>query len=82
LTLTRQFVRVDTGGPDDEGCLLFDEHGTLVAVLVKLSGQHHGDIVGKWFLEYGFGILDKHDHPIFDTLDDAEKWVMSGACAP
>jgi hypothetical protein len=71
-------VQVNTSGPDEEGCLLFDKNGALVAVLVKLTGQHEDEVVGKWFLEHGFGILDNFGHPIFDSIEDAEAWVKSG----
>ena len=57
MSFTQQFVRVNTGGPDEEGCLLFDNDDTLVAVLVRLSDQHDPEYAGKWLLnkdsEYG-----------------------------
>jgi hypothetical protein len=47
MSFTQQFVRVNTGGPDEEGCLLFDNDDTLVAVLVRLSDQHDPEYAGK-----------------------------------
>ena len=37
MSFTQQFVRVNTGGPDKEGCLLFDNDDTLVAALLHGS---------------------------------------------
>jgi len=72
---SRQFVRIDTSGPDEEACLLFDERGALVAVLVRLSEQHSRELVGKWFLEHGFGAMETSEHPVFASIDDAETWA-------
>jgi hypothetical protein len=77
LSPSRQFVRVNTNGPDEEGCLLFDEYGALIAVLVRLSTQHATDVAGKWFVEHGFGALDYGEHPIFNSIDEAEMWAKT-----
>lgn len=76
MTLTRQSVRVDTGGPDEEGCLVFD-NGRLIAVLVRLSSEHDQMLDRKWFLEHGFGELDTSEHPVFDDLGAAEGWIAA-----
>ena len=68
-----QFVRVDTGGADEDGCLVFRD-GKLAAALVRLSEQH-GDMAGRWFLEHGFGGLDGPWYPLFDSLDAAKDWI-------
>src|SRR3954467_3012921 len=73
VTLTHHSVRVNTNGPDQEGCLLFDRNGALIGVLVRLSAQHDPEHAGKWFLEHGFGLLDGYEHPLFDTIEDAEQ---------
>ena len=72
-TVTRQSVRLNTGGPDEEGCLVFVD-GKLVAVLVRLSTEH-GDAAGRWFLEHGFGPLDTPEQPLFEDLGAAERWI-------
>jgi len=77
VTSTHQFVRVNTSGPDQEGCLLFDQNGALVGVLVRLSEQHDTEFAGKWFFEHGFGPLDNPEHPLFDTIEEAEQWISS-----
>ncbi len=67
-----QSVRVDTGGPDEEGQLVFvDER--LVAVLVQLSEQHD-DATGQWFLEHGFGRFGGPAQRIFNDLEAVERW--------
>lgn len=76
MTLTRELIKVDTGGPDEEGCLVFED-GRLVAVLVRLSSEHDSSLTGKWFLEHGFGPLDTSEHPIFDDLPAAERWIAA-----
>jgi len=75
VEITRQNVPVHTGSPDQDGCLLFAD-GRLVAVLVRLSGEHDPELVGKWFLEHGFGRLDAPEQPVFDDLDVAQRWVI------
>lgn len=60
---------------DAEGFLVFSDQG-LVAVLVQLSDMH-GEAAGQWFLEAGFGELDKHKHAVFRDLDTAQKWIAS-----
>ncbi|RZI59883.1 MAG: hypothetical protein EOP14_03410 [Pseudomonas sp.] len=66
-------VRVDTGGPDEEGRLVFVAD-RLVAVLVQLSDQHQ-ETAGQWFLEHGFGRLDRPRLPVFADLCAAQRWI-------
>lgn len=73
MTLELRTVRVDTGGPDEEGRLVFVAD-RLVAVLVQLSDQHE-DATGQWFLEHGFGRLNKPSLPVFADLDAAQRWI-------
>jgi hypothetical protein len=75
--LAHHFTRVNTGGPDQEGCLLFDGDSSLIAVLVRLSSLHEEGLSGKWFFEHGFGNLDNREHPIFDSIEQAEQWIAS-----
>ena len=78
MKLERQKTRVETGGPDEAGCLVFAD-GKLVAVLVQLSEMHES-MAGKWFVEHGFGPLERVEAGIFDDLDAAERWVEA-SCA-
>ena len=73
MSFTQQFVKVNTGGPDKEGCLLFDNDYTLVAVLVRLTDQHDPEYAGKWFFEHGFGIRNYYGHPLFNNIVEAEN---------
>ena len=85
MTLTLQQVFVETGGPDEEGRLVFAD-GKLVAVLVRLSEQHEDEgLAGHWFFEAGFGRLDGPSHPSFGDLRAAENWIarrLKGSAAP
>ena len=74
MKLTTTPVQVATGH-DEEGCLVFgDDH--LLAVLVRLSNEHK-DVAGQWFLEAGFGALDRQDHRIFADLKAGLDWIAS-----
>lgn len=74
--LQRQFVSLDTSGPDERACLFFAA-GKLVAIVVQLADEHNAAMAGKWFLERGFGALDRMEHPLFDDLDCAERWIAA-----
>jgi hypothetical protein len=75
MSLRLQPVQVATGSADGESQLVFHDD-FLVAVLVRLSDLH-GDNVGMWFLEAGFGRVDDPNPPIFADLDDAQAWIAS-----
>ncbi|MGE7157081.1 hypothetical protein ACQKJ1_25495 [Methylorubrum rhodesianum] len=49
--------------------------GFLVAVLVRLS-KIHGEKVGMWFLEVGFGRVHDPALPLFIDLAEAQDWVV------
>lgn len=72
MTLELQPVAVATSEPVD-GFLVFAE-GRLVAVISQLTALH-GDKAGWWFLEKGFGRLDRPDPPLFPTRAEAEAWM-------
>jgi hypothetical protein len=59
---------------DNDGLLVFSKAG-LVAVLMRLS-ELHEQAAGQWFLEAGFGELDRHKHAIFPDLDTAKNWIV------
>ena len=73
MNFALQPVRVATSIGGEEGCLLFSD-GHLLAVLVRLSDGYH-DLSGSWFLEHGFGRLDGPTHPVFETIDAAQRWI-------
>ncbi len=72
--ITLQPIPVMTGSQDHEGRLVL-VNGQLAAVLVRLSDEVHGEARGRWFLETGFGRCDGAEHPVFESLDEAEAWV-------
>lgn len=74
MSLRFQPVQVATGSPDGESQLVFHE-GFLVAVLVRLS-EIHGDNVGMWFLEVGFGRVHDPAPPLFTDLAEAQDWIV------
>lgn len=68
-----QPIAVDTGSPDREGMLVM-ANGLLVSVLVRLDASEHARS-GAWFIEAGLGRLAGRRAPVFDTLEDATRWV-------
>ena len=74
MTLSLRPVRVATGH-EEEGNLVFDDQGRLVAVLVHLSDKNE-IAPGQWFLEVGFGSLDSSSPPTFAALNTAKAgWI-------
>jgi len=65
---------------DAEGLLVFSDSG-LVAVLVRLS-ELHGEETGQWFLEAGFGEVDRHRRLPFPDLDAAQAWIKQRIAEP
>jgi hypothetical protein len=71
VTLQMQPTRL--AADDADGFLVFSDAG-LVAILVRLS-EIHEQAAGQWFLEAGFGQLDRHKHAIFPDLETAQNWI-------
>ena len=74
MNLRLQCVALATSGNDTEGLLVFHADA-LAAVLVRLSADH-GDEVGGWYLEVGFGRLETLPAPTFPNLDEAQDWIL------
>ncbi|WP_342110844.1 hypothetical protein [Methylobacterium sp. SI9] len=68
-----QSIAVDTGSPDRVGMLVI-ANGLLVAVLVRLDAPEH-ERRGSWYMEVRLGRLAKVRPPVFETLEDATRWV-------
>jgi hypothetical protein len=65
-----QSIEVLTASEDREGCLVLVD-GRLVAVLVRLGDTGHDPLLlGAWYLEAGFGLLDGQ-HGLFASLEEA-----------
>ena len=71
MTLTVQHIRL--GNVDDYHGVLVLDGDVLVAVLAQLS-LDHGERVGHWFLEHGFGVGLVTDAPFAD-LKIACDWI-------
>ena len=75
MEITSQPVRVSVGPLDEEGQMVLVD-GTLVAVLVHLTGPTNTPALhGKWFVEAGFSPLSAQ-HELFASLEEAEDWVL------
>lgn len=77
LAIAMQRVDVDTGSADREGRLIF-RCGRLVGLLVRLDGEEHGQMRGRWHLEAAF---DGRRRPsrLFSTPSQAEEYLRQGA---
>jgi hypothetical protein len=75
MDITWRPVRVGVGSLVEEGRMVL-VNGTLVALLVHLTGPYDTpELHGKWFVEAGFGPhSDKQE--LFSTLEEAEDWVL------
>jgi hypothetical protein len=74
--LDLQPVTLATGTADARGCLVLAD-GSLAAVVVRLDDDAHGEMIGAWFLEAGFGPCQTPTPPVFPTLEAAQAWVLS-----
>lgn len=72
-----QPVQLKTGSKDNDGRLVFMD-GELVAVLVLLADEAHGDDRGLWSMEADFRIPSSSP-PLFNSPDDAVAWLRSRA---
>ena len=68
-----QPICVDTRSPDQAGMLVI-ANGLLVSVLVRLDAPEH-ERPGAWYMEVGLGRLAGARAPVFDTLEDATRWM-------
>jgi hypothetical protein len=73
-SLTFQHIEVVTGHADHEGQLVL-VNGQLIAVLVRLDDEVHGNDRGRWFLEAGFGPCQGPFQPAFSDLEGAARWI-------
>ncbi len=73
--LMLQPIQVNTGSRDSEGRLVL-ANNCLVAVLVRLDGEEHGTLRGRWSLEAGFGPCSDLPPRPFRSLADAQRWVQ------
>ena len=75
MEITSQPVRVSVGPVDEEGQMVLVD-GTMVAVLVRLTGPYDDPhLHGKWCAQRGFGPCSEGDE-VFSILEEAEDWVV------
>lgn len=74
MSLTHQPILVDTQSRDEEGILVFWE-GKLVALLICLADECHGDLRGQWFPEMLLGALGGRRPGLFESKTAALAWV-------
>ncbi|MFE1601750.1 hypothetical protein [Methylobacterium sp. ID0610] len=72
--LDSQPARIATGTGSEDGLLLFAD-GLLVAVVSQLRHSVGDELIGRWFLEAGFGPCAYRAPEVFDTAEDAKQWV-------
>lgn len=67
-------IRVRTGTDDSNALLLLDA-GELVAILVELDDESHGELRGRWNVEVVFGHGSGGRPGTFACAADAADWV-------
>lgn len=72
-------MRIRTGSGDNNALLLLDD-GELVALLVELADEGHGDARGRWAIEAVFGLSPSRHPESFVTARDAAKWIAEYIC--
>jgi hypothetical protein len=72
-------MRIRTGSADNNALMLL-EHGELVAILVELADESHGDARGQWVIEAVFGLGPGRRPQTFASASDAARWVGEHCC--
>jgi hypothetical protein len=68
-------LRIRTDSADSHALLLLDD-GELIAILVELADESHGDERGRWIVEATFGVrFDRRQSGSFACAADAADWV-------
>lgn len=69
-----QPTRITTESGQEDGMLLFVD-GSLVAVVSHLRHSVTDEFAGRWFIEAGFGPCSQGGSQLFDTAEEAMRWV-------
>ncbi len=67
-------IRIRTDSADSNSLMLFNG-GELVAILVELADEGHGDDRGRWIIETTFGLTPSCPPRSFARPADAADWV-------
>jgi len=71
-------MQVRTGSADSNGVLmLLDDQ--LIAILVELSDEMHGEACGRWALENTFGLFNPSAPETFVSIEQAWDWLKRAA---
>lgn len=71
-------MQVRTGSADSNGVLmLLDDQ--LIAILVELTDEGHGEACGRWALENTFGLFNISAPETFANVEQAWDWVKRAA---
>jgi hypothetical protein len=75
--LRLQPIKVATTSSDQHGLLVMRDD-FLVAIIVQLEPQNHGEhLAGKWNLEATFDHLPFPPDQVFNDIDHAEAWITN-----
>jgi len=69
-------VGIRTNSDDDKAVLLLAD-GQIVAVLVELADEGHGDERGNWVVEAIFGLHHNRIPQSFPSAEDAAAWISA-----
>lgn len=72
-------IRIRTDSADSNALLLLDE-GELVAILMELADEGHGDRRGQWIVETVFGLNPGARPGFFPCAADAAGWIGEHVC--
>lgn len=72
-------IQVRTGS-DDKNALLLLEGGELVAILVELADESHGDARGNWVIETTFAPYPGGRPGAFPSAAHAADWISRNVC--
>lgn len=59
--------------------MLLDD-GELVAILIELADECHGDDRGQWIIESTFGVTESRRAGKFGSADEAADWISQHIC--
>lgn len=67
-------LRIRTDSADGNALMLLDG-GELIAILVELADECHGDGRGQWVIETTFGLDPGRRPELFACAADAANWI-------
>ncbi|WP_188849699.1 hypothetical protein [Aureimonas glaciei] len=80
--VTFQPIDVAMAASRDRKGMLVLRHGLLVAVIVQLEDESHGDrYLGRWHVEATFDGLPSPVRQVFDDLGEIRSWIERNAAS-